>query len=113
MKTFILNSDVDNFIITCIVMATAMMFVLKWVKEKLESRKPLLEKFLDKEIEDQLDNYTFNFENKTPVEKTLDFKTKLISVLISLVIVVVPLYEVIETLKPGVFYYGWSCFPNF
>lgn len=113
MEILLLNSDVDNFIITLIVGVTALIFILKWAKDKLESRKPLLTKFLDEEIDGQLDNYTLSFENNELNVKTFGFKAKLISILISLIIIAVPLYEVIETLRPQMFLYFWTCFPNY
>ena len=110
MKIVVLNSDLDNFIITCIVMTTALIFVLKWIKDKFEARKPLLAKFLDEEIEGQLDNYTFNFENATFQEKSFDLKTKITVVLMSAIVIIMPLYQMIETLRPPRYFETFSCF---
>lgn len=39
MKILVLYSDVDDFIITCLVATTAVTFLLNWVNEKLKSQK--------------------------------------------------------------------------
>jgi len=107
----LLNSDIDNFIIYSIVGTTALMFVVKWAKNKLESRKPLISSFLENEIEDHLDAYTFNFQNNISDIKMFSFKAKLTSIFLSILLVIVPFYELVETLRPTEFFYWFSCLP--
>lgn len=113
MKIILLNSSVDDFIITLIVGTTAFMFLMKWVIHRLKTKKYNLPSLLSDEVENRFNNYTLNFEDNTLDNKPFELKTKLIAVLVSLVIIIMPLYELIETLRPQAFYYGWSCFPNF
>lgn len=60
--------------------------------------------------------YGFDFQNSeidsdTLKVKKVSFFTKTILFLFALVIMLVPFYEFVETLRPQEIVYGWSCFP--
>ena len=106
----ILISDLDDFIITAFVGIVAAIFLMYWVIIKLKSMKSINTPIFSTELEDQLDNYTFNFENTIASKKTFSVNTKIIACLVSFMIVVLPLYEMIETLRPIEMVYRFSCF---
>lgn len=111
MSVLFLNSEVDNFIIISIVFVSVIMFFLNLSKNKLSLRKPDIASFLENEVEDHLNAYTFSFENNILDIKTFGFKAKFTSVFLSLLLIVVPLYEFVETLRPIEIFYGFSCLP--
>lgn len=112
MNIVLLYSDLDNFIVTCIVGTTALMFFLSWVKEKFKSMKSSIDLFQDDNMEQNLDSYTLSFENNEFADKQFGTKTKITSILVSIIIVAIPFHELIETLRPQEFYFSeWTCFP--
>jgi hypothetical protein len=112
MKILIINSDFDNFIITTIVAVTVLLFLIKWLKQKFESSKFKVHLFMDDDLKSQISNYTFSFEDNITDAKTHSIKMKITSIFMSLVVIVVPLYEVIETINPYayIYYFRYSCF---
>jgi hypothetical protein len=111
MSIVVLNSDVDNFIVTSIVLTTAILFLLKWGFDKLKSQKASTV-FEYNEIKYQLNNYIFNFEDHHYNTKSFGITTKWIAVVVSIIIAVTPLYKLIETLEPKVLFQFYSCFPH-
>lgn len=55
-----------------------------------------------------LGNYIFNF-NMGQKEKKFSYFTKTVSISLCILLVLIPLYELIEVLKPQ-YYFVWSCF---
>jgi hypothetical protein len=113
MTIILLNSSIDNFIINLIVGSTAVMFLFKWAKNKLKTKNCKPSSLMSDEIENRFDNYTFKFENNNLTTKPFELRTRSIAIVMSLIIVIMPLYELIETLRPQAYYYGWNCLPNF
>lgn len=110
MNIVLIYSDLDNFIVTCIVGTTAMLFILSWTWKKLKSMKSSIDLFEDHITEQNLENYALSFESNEFAVKYFDTKTKITSILISLIVIATPLYEFIETLRPQEFYFfGWGC----
>ncbi|MFP4845166.1 hypothetical protein [Winogradskyella sp. PE311] len=112
MIILIVNSDLDNSIITCFVAVIASMFLIKGLKQKLKSIKFSIHSFQNDDLKNHISNYALNFENNIVVIKSFGIKTKFTAILVTLIIIVFPLYEFIETLKPQSFIADWSCFPN-
>ncbi|WP_299114354.1 hypothetical protein [uncultured Winogradskyella sp.] len=109
MKILLLNSDVDNFTITFIVVITALPFIFKWAWLRLKSKTGNITFFLYDEVEYRFDNYTFNFKNGNSKVEAFGIKTKIIAAFISSIMVVTPLYEFIETLRPQIEFWGFTC----
>ena len=110
MIIIVINSDVDNFIINTIVLVTAIMFYLGWVRNKIKSVKNSKSLILTNNFKPNLNNYTFNFDIILIDNKVYNLKTKVASMIIAVVIIVIPLYDLIETLKPQEMFPVWSCF---
>ncbi|WP_296382229.1 hypothetical protein [Winogradskyella sp.] len=113
MKVIVFYSDLDDFIVTCIVAITAIVFLFSWAKNKLKFQKGNSNYlFENEEIETDLSHYSLNFESITVESRTIGFRSKVVLFMLALVIVIMPLYEFVETLRPASFYFGYSCFPN-
>ena len=110
MIILVINSDVDNFIINTIVLVTAIMFYLVWVRNKIKSMKNSKSLILTNNFKPNLNNYTFNFDKILIDNKVYNLKTKVASMIIAVIIIVIPLYDLIETLKPQEMFPVWSCF---
>ncbi|WP_299119878.1 hypothetical protein [uncultured Winogradskyella sp.] len=111
MNIVLLYSDLDNFIVICIAGTTALMFLLNWFKDNLKSRTSSTDSIQDDNFKQRLDNYTLNFESHEFAVKPFGAKAKITSLLISLIIVVIPLHEFIEILRPKELFLGWTCLP--
>ena len=107
-----LISDLDDAIISGIVGFVALIGLLKWMVEKLKTQKTPLHTLQNDAVRTQLNNYTFNFEAAELSSKPFGMRTKIISAVLAFVIILMPLYEIIETLQPREAISFWGmCLP--
>lgn len=106
MKIIVLNSDVDVFIITNIVVITVVIILAKLKYQKKES----VHSFDHDEADIDLSHYMLNFDVIPVDPKTVSFTSKLVLFTLALAIIFIPLYEFIITLTPEVVYYGFILF---
>ncbi|TXG38574.1 hypothetical protein [Seonamhaeicola maritimus] len=114
MRTFFLSytDDLITYWFTGIVFGLILLnYLFKWVKSLKRDRIIFNEDSICKDID--VGNYTFNFENVGNEVETIKATlfTKMILFSMALLLVLVPFYEFVETLKPTIAYPFWSCFP--
>ena len=108
----LLNSDLDGQIVWYFIAIISSILVLNWIYKTLKSLDGPTETiglYLEEEL--VAENYTLNFNNDIHQVKKLSVVSKTVLVSLSVLIIMTPLYEFIETLRPTEYVYQWSCFP--
>ncbi|OUS03517.1 hypothetical protein A9Q86_00980 [Flavobacteriales bacterium 33_180_T64] len=112
MIKMVLYSDFDDLIIFYFVAGISFILFLNWFIIKIKQQKgSSVEKILNFNDKLNLNNYTLDFNNEIPVLIKPSLLTKMFLGILSVIIVVLPLYEFIETLRPQEVVANWSCFP--
>ena len=113
IKTLILYTDIDDLVVNCFVGGVAVFVLLYWFVKKLKSPTDTLTfKPIDSNSEFELDNYTLNFNTEMPLVKTTSLVSKITLSVVSLIVVITPFYEFVETLRPREYYVPFTCFPG-
>ena len=107
----LLYSDFDNQIILTFICAVGILLALNWVWKNSKSIKSreVFSSFPNKN-KLEFDNYTLSFNTEINKANKLSVLSKLVLVSLSIIILTTPLYEFIETLRPAVYVYRWTCF---
>jgi len=113
IKTLVLYSDIDDLVVYYFVGGVAVFILLYWfVKELKAPISNLTSEPIDLNDELELDNYTFNFNTGTSIVKKTSVVTKITLFVVSMVVVIMPFYEFVATLRPQEYYAPFTCFPG-
>ncbi|HLT53476.1 MAG TPA: hypothetical protein VKZ97_06285 [Flavobacteriaceae bacterium] len=100
------SSTLDNNIIAIFILAVLGCLLLNWIIKKCKFQS-IKEELLTERIE-YIENYNLEFGLENTADKTVGFWPKFALFAFSLVMIFVPLYEFIETIKPKS-YFPWGC----
>lgn len=108
-------SSIDDLVVYWYLGIVLTGFVINWILKKVKHLDTTRISFVleEKEALKSLENYTLNFNDDEMIlakPSRVSLLNKIIIVLLSFLFVFLPLYELIETLRPQDYFFGWSCF---